>query len=122
MVVHSSDLLVTYSDSFYQLTDEINTLREGEPICDDTEVEQLTNSSSDNTAIISELQNSLNDKEGELTRSRRELQQMNTVIHAMKDERGRLQKECLDMRAVIPVLDKKNKDKDGELDPLLIVV
>lgn len=101
---------------FYQLADELNSLREGEPICDDTEVEQLTDSKSENTVIISELQNSLNDKEGELTRSKREQQQMNTVIHAMKDERGRLQKECLDMRAVIPVLEKKNKNKDGELD------
>ncbi|KAI6658012.1 FYVE and coiled-coil domain-containing protein 1-like [Oopsacas minuta] len=100
-----------------ELTDELNSMQGGEQISEDIEVEHPANSSS-NGILIQDLQDSLNDKEGELTRSRKEQQQMNTVIQAMRDERGRLQKECLELRAQLPALEKKNKEKDGKLNQL----
>ena len=84
-------------------------------ISDDTEIELLTASSEsqDRSELIHELQDSIDRRESELTQSRKEQQQMNTVIQAMRDERGRLQKECLELRGHLPALEKKNKEREG---------
>ena len=107
--------LQKYNNVLSQLADELNTIRGGEQVTDDTDIEVLVNSSSsvDRSELIQNLQDSINDKESELTRSRKEQQQMNTVIQAMRDERGRLQRECLELRAQLPSLERKNKEREG---------
>ena len=97
------------------MTEELSRALKETEATDNCEVEQLTGSSNtqEKSEFISSLQDSLSEKENELTQSKREHQQMNTVIQAMRDERTRLQKECLELRALIPSLERKVKERDG---------